>query len=299
MDESPSQDREISQTKGGSPYPLVSVITPVLNGIKYLETCIQSVLGQSYPHIEHILVDGGSTDTTLKMLSHYAASHPDRIKFISEPDRGTGEAVNKGIGMARGEIFGWLDSDGTYEQDAIKAVVEFFRSNPDAHFLFGEANYVNEAGEIIGKYPVKDFDMKEAIYDRCYMHLQSTFYRPEVIERVGLFNTMGNCYEFWVRVGKVFPMHRIDKVLANNRVDIDGIFYSPKLEKRKILRARLREDYLLCRQHGGSILAPRCRRYFVFMITDRLGIFSLISLPLQKLRRRHPFVDKMLRIFGV
>lgn len=177
------------ENKGTTDNPLVSVITTVLNGVKYLEICIESVLSQSYPYIEHVFVDGGSSDGTLDVLASYKAKYPNRIRFISEPDKGSGDAWNKGLRMAKGDIFGWLGSDDTYEPDAIMTVVDFFRSNPDAYFVYGGCNYINEKGEIIGKFPTKDFDLEEAINDACCIALPSAFYKREVIEKVGLVDT--------------------------------------------------------------------------------------------------------------
>ena len=293
-----SQRKGVEERRVITNNPLVSIITPVLNGIKYLETCIQSVLNQSYPYIEHIFVDGGSSDGTLDMLSNYKAKYPDRIRFVSEPDRGVGEALNRGLTMAKGEIFGWLDSDDVYEADAIMTVVEFFRSNPDAYFVFGEGNIINEAGEVIRKRLTKDFDLKEVINDKCYILLTSAFYRREVIERVGLFNTLGNDVDFWIRVGKEFQIHRIEKTLSNWRLHKDGISASREKNKMRMVKQKFREDYLLCRQYGGSIFAPRCRRYFMFVILDRLGLYYFVNFVILAKLRRYAFIDKVLRLLG-
>jgi len=290
--------KEIVERKAVTENPLVSIITPVFNGIKYLENCIQNVLSQSYPHIEHIFIDGGSDDGTLDMLNSYKNKYPDRIRLISEPDNGVGEAINKGLKMAKGEIFGWLDADSMFEPDAIITVVDFFRANPGAYFMFGESNIIDEAGKVVGKYLTQDFNLKEAIRDRCYIHVQSAFYRREVIDSVGPFNDLGNCHEFWIRVGAVFPMYRINKALSRNRLDKDGIFFSKEAGKRKVLRARLREDYEFCRQYGGSILSPRCHRYFLFLVLDRLGLYSFIASTVLSRRYRYPCLDKALRFLG-
>lgn len=231
MDDRVSQRKGVEERRTITNNPLVSIITPALNGIKYLEQCIQSVLNQGYPYIEHIFVDGGSSDGTLDMLSSYQTKYPDRIRFVSEPDRGVGEALNRGLKMAKGGIFGWLDSDDVYEPDAIMTVVEFFKSNPGAYFVFGEGNIINEKGGIIRKHLTKDFDLKEVINDKCYILLTSAFYRRGVIERVGLFNTLGNDVDFWIRVGKVFQMHRIEKILSNWRLHKDSISISGETNK--------------------------------------------------------------------
>ena len=296
--DSAPQCEDIGERKIMMDNPLVSIITPVLNGMKYLETCIQSVLGQSYPHIEHIFVDAVSHDGTLERLQRYGADYPGRIRIISEPDNGVGEALNKGFAMARGEIFGWLDSDGRYQPDTVEMVVNFYRGHPEAYFVFGDANHIDEAGDIIGKHPTRDFNLKEAINDRCYIPFQSAFHRREVIQRVGGFNPLGNSHDFWIRVGKVYQLHRIDRVLSNNRLVKDSIFFSRDPRQKRVLRDRLLEDYNLCRGNGGSMLAPRCRRYFIHKMLDRIGLYLLLAYPFEKLRQRNRFVYKLSRIAG-
>lgn len=293
MDDRLPLNETTGRTKSESANPLVSIVTPVRNGMKYLEGCIQNILNQSYPHIEHIFIDAGSTDGSLELIAEYQAAHPERIRFISEPDDGVGEALNKGFKMARGEIFGWLDSDGRYEPTTVETVANFFRANPEAYFLFGEANHINEAGEVIGRHPTKDFDMKEAINNRCYIPFQSAFHRRKVTETVGYFNPLGNSADYWIRVGKVFQIYRINKVLSNNRLVKESIFFSRDPRQRRILRNRLKEDYDLCRQNSGNILAPRCRRYFIFRIFDSIGLYLLLAYPLEKLRHRYRWADKI------
>ncbi len=257
--------------------PLVSIITPVRNGIKYLETSIQSVLKQSYPHIEHILVDGGSTDGTLEMLASYQARYPDRIRFISGTDQGVGDAVNKGFAIAKGEILGWIDSDDAYQPDAIQTVVEFFRANPAARFVFGGCNMIDEKGKFIRTMPTKDFDLYEAINDRHYVVFCAAFYKREVIEKVGALNNLGNDLDFWLRVDKVFQLYRIEPVLTNWRLHQDSISGSKEADKAGIRKARLKEDYLLSRQYGATIFSPRARRYYRFLVLDSLHLYPVVN----------------------
>jgi glycosyltransferase involved in cell wall biosynthesis len=290
-----SQPANTDGNKGTIDGLLVSIITPVLNGVKYLEDCIQSVLSQTYPHIEHIFIDGGSTDGTLEMLRSYQAKYPERIRVISEPDRSAGEAWNKGLRMAKGEIFGWLGSDDIYEPDTIQTVMEFFRKNPDAYFVFGGCNFINEKGEIIGKAQIKDFDLKEAINDTCYIPCPSAFYRREIIKKVGSMDTTINAcdLDYWIRVGKVFQIHRIEKLLSNFRLHKDSVSGSKEAGKMYAL-----EGYIISRRHGGRIFSPRARLYFMSVILDRLGLYYFALFVVAKLRR-YPFINKVLRMLGV
>ena len=266
-------------------YPLVSIVTPVLNGVKYMETCIQSVFNQTYSLIEHVIVDGGSTDGTVEILSSYQAKYPDRIRVISEPDKGAGEAWNKGLAMAKGEIFGWLGSDDIYPADAIMMVVEFFRANPDAYFVFGGCIYINEKGEMIRECQTKDFNLERILNDSCYVSTPSSFYKREVVEKVGFLDTWGNDYDYLIRIGKVFRIHRIEKILSNFRIHKESYSTGSSKEAR---RKCLREDWLVSRRHGGRFFSGYCRRYYKFIIIEGLRPF---------LSPVYPLIKKLLRRF--
>jgi glycosyltransferase involved in cell wall biosynthesis len=248
--------------------PLVSIITPVLNGIQYLETCITSILSQSYPYIEHIFIDGGSSDGTLEMLSGYQANYPERIRLISEPGMGVGDAWNKGLKVAKGNIFGWLGADDMSEPEAIQTIIDFFKEKPDAYFVFGDCNFINAAGEIIGKSQTHDFDLKEIINDRNVIPCTSAFYKREVIEKVGMLeNVIGSDRDYWIRVAKVFPIYRIERVLSSFRLHEGSATTGTDKEVRK---KHMRQDCLTTRRYGGSISAGYCRRYYWFVIIEGL-----------------------------
>ena len=286
MENSESQHKNIDEKKGSRDSPLVSIITPVLNGVTYLEECIQSVLNQSYPYIEHILRDGGSTDGTLEMLIGYQARYPDRISYLSEPGEDSGEAINQGWKMAKGDIFGWLGSDDIYEPDAIQTVVEFFKTNPEAYFVFGDCNIINEKGEIIGKRGTWDFNLNRLINVASMASPTSAFYKREVVEKTGPVDTKLRGFEFdyWIRVGTIFPIHRIDEVLSSFRRHKAGLN-----ALKEVNRLNFREDLLVSRRYGGSILSPLARRYYRTLIFDSLR---------PVLGFTYPFIKKVLRLKG-
>jgi glycosyltransferase involved in cell wall biosynthesis len=134
----------------GPEHPLVSVVTVVLNGRQYVESAIQSVLAQTYPGIEYLVIDGGSSDGSLEIIRKYR----ERIhRIVSEPDSGIYDAMNKGIRLSSGSLIGILNSDDWYEADAVAAAVAAWRRNPDAGIIHGrmamhaaDGTQVREAG---------------------------------------------------------------------------------------------------------------------------------------------------------
>ncbi len=260
-----------------SDIPLVSIITPVLNGVKYLETCIQSVLTQSYPHIEHIFVDGGSKDGTVEMLTGYQSMYPDRIRLFTELKKGPGPALNKGLRLAKGEIFGLLCSDDFYEPDAIMAVVDFFRENPGAYFVFGECNYIDNKGAVIKKIPSKDFDLKEIINEGCFVPTPSSFYRREVYEKVGNYiDFIGDDLDYLIRIADAFQIHRINKVLSNFRVH-EGSQTTGSNKNVQIMT--LRRGCIVSRRYGGRYFSGYRKRYYMVIIIESLRPIMGFSYP--------------------
>ena len=128
--------------------PLVSVITPSYQQGMFIEATIDSVKMQTYPHIEHIVVDAGSTDETLDVLKRHEGSYD--LRWISEPDKGQADAIRKGFAMAEGDIVCWLNSDDTYlTPSVISRVVEYFSDYPDADVICGGGAYIDEEGHWI------------------------------------------------------------------------------------------------------------------------------------------------------
>ncbi len=115
--------------------PLVSIVTPSLNQGRFIQETILSVKDQTYPNIEHIIVDGGSTDGTLDIIKKYEGTY--KMRWVSEPDSGQSDAINKGWRMAKGEILAYLNSDDTYMPWAVETAVELFSEHPDVAIIVG------------------------------------------------------------------------------------------------------------------------------------------------------------------
>jgi glycosyltransferase involved in cell wall biosynthesis len=224
--------------------PLVSVITPSLNQGRFIRACIESVRSQDYPRIEHIVMDGGSTDETLDVLRSYG----DRLLWRSGPDSGQAEAVNAGCRLARGGILGWLNSDDAYLPGAVSAAVEHLSAHPDVAVVYGEAYYIDPNGAVIGVYPTEDFSLHR-LSQACFICQPTAFIRRSALETTGMLDpSLQYCmdYELWIRLGRRYRFERIPRFLANSRRHADS--------KSFALRNRCFEEiYAVAKRSFGSV----------------------------------------------
>ena len=139
--------------------PLVSIITPTLNQGNFIAQTIDSVLAQDYANLEYLIIDGGSTDETLEILRGY----DNRIRWVSEADSGQSSAINKGWRKSNGEILAWLNSDDLLEPGAIQSIVAAFQQRPETAMVYGECDYLNQGGQIVGKYATHPWDYAELL----------------------------------------------------------------------------------------------------------------------------------------
>jgi len=161
----------------------VSIITVTFNSEKYLEDTLVSIFSQSYPDIESIVIDGKSTDGTLSILQKFQ----NKITYISEPDTGIYDAMNKGIELATGGIIGFLNSDDVlFDKEIIKKVVHSFSSDVDC--VYGNVILVNECNKIVRNYSSANFKLKDFEFGHMPPH-PSFYVRKEAFQKFGHYNT--------------------------------------------------------------------------------------------------------------
>jgi len=203
--------------------PKVSIITPSYNQAEFIERTIKSVLLQNYPNLEYIIMDGGSTDGTVEILKKYSK----KIIWRSEKDKGQGDAINKGLKLAKGEILGYLNSDDVLAPGVLKLVVGFFVKNPKKRWVFGKCRIVDEKDKETRKWitAYKNFWLKRYDYRTLlilnYLSQPAVFWRREAYEKIGQFDTKEYWeldYDYWLRLGKKYQPGFINQYLANFRV---------------------------------------------------------------------------------
>lgn len=199
------------------PWPRVSVVTPSFNQGQFIEETIRSVLLQGYPDLEYIIIDGGSGDASVGIIRKY---EPWLAQWVSEPDRGQSDAINKGWRRCRGDILAWLNSDDTYLPGAIRTQVNALCQHPECGIVYGDALHVDENGKTIYTWYGRPYSVIELL--RVSIPAQPTvFIRRTVVEKVGEINpnfkyTMDS--EYWVRASKVTDFWYEAKCIATYRL---------------------------------------------------------------------------------
>jgi len=186
----------------------ISILTPSYNSVKTIDQTIKSVQEQDYSDWEHIVVDGGSKDGTVEILKKYL-----HLKWISEPDRGQADAMNKAFALSTGEIIGYLNADDTYEKDLFKRVSRYFSENPDKKILIGNLMVNDGRQEVMIRPSLRLQKILEIWPCRFPLNSLSYFYKREVQERIGKFPvdlhyTMD--YWFLLRVYKTYAPGYLD-----------------------------------------------------------------------------------------
>jgi glycosyltransferase involved in cell wall biosynthesis len=257
--------------------PLVSIVTPSFNQSKYLEATIHSVLEQDYEQIEYLIVDGGSTDGSLEIIQ----KHAERLAWwVSEPDKGQTDAINKGFARSQGEILAWINSDDTYLPHAVREAVAYLHAHPEAGMVYGDANLVDEAGQVIGKFPARQTD-----YDRLrrgYVHIpqQAAFFRADLWRKVGPLDPsfyFAMDYDLWVRLAKISSLHYQPRLWANFRLHGSG---KSVISDERCWPEMLRVHY---REGGGKIhplvIKARLRPLLYAWLPQKLRIWVRSILP--------------------
>jgi glycosyltransferase involved in cell wall biosynthesis len=197
--------------------PKISVVTPSLNQGRLIEGTLRSIHDQAYPNLEHIVIDGGSTDETREVIGRYE----DKIAFwSSEPDEGQTHALVKGFSRATGDIFCWLNSDDLFASRTLWEVAGFFDSHDDVDFVYGDSQWVDVEGRFIK--PKREHRWNRFVWlnDHNYIPQPSSFWKANLYREVGGLDTsfdLAMDADLWIRFAEVTRPAHVSRIWSAMR----------------------------------------------------------------------------------
>jgi len=229
--------------------PSITIVTPAYNAVATIEETLASVRDQDYPGLEHIVIDGGSTDGTLDLLAEAPG-----VRWVSEPDEGLADAMNKGIAMASGQILGELNADDVFAPGALRAVGQGFLAHPDVEWLTGRCTIIDGRGEEIrrGVTAYKNALLRRYSFGLYLTHnfvsAPATFFRTDVLRALGGFDlryTASLDYDLQLKFARRGDPVVLDRELARFRM-VEGTISMSSFEHQ------FREHAEQARKHGDG-----------------------------------------------
>lgn len=211
--------------------PLISIVTPSFNSEKTIEECIQSIKKHADADIEHIVIDGCSTDNTISILKSHENAY--RLRWISEKDNGIADAMNKGFRMSQGLFIAWIDADNYYNAEILKTIIEKIKTD-EADIYCGYVEIVDKGTVTKVHKPVFPFSFKKSLtMSTSGIPVQpGVFFKKKLFDTVGGFDTtyrVAGDYDFWVKVLKLQPkISYIEKTFGFYRKEDTGASQSLK-----------------------------------------------------------------------
>ena len=201
--------------------PLVSIVTPSFNKGPYIEETLLSIRNQTYKNIEHIVIDGGSTDETLAILKKYS----NDLVWVSEPDKGQSDAINKGWKLAKGDLIAYLNADDTYLPDAVEIAVNYFMQHPETAMLYGDGILTDEKGKFLMNFTAGEFNLKNLVFCKDNILQPAVFLRKTVFDIIGDIDVdlhLAMDLDYWIRTGTRYNVKYIPKQLATAKIYKDA-----------------------------------------------------------------------------
>lgn len=237
--------------------PHLSIVTPSYEQREYLRETLDSVRRQSHPDVEHVVVDGGSTDGSVDLLADYAEAHGGadgyRLRWVSEPDRGQSHAVNKGVEMATGEWVGWQNSDDLYRPGAFETFARTVERTPDADVVYGDLDIVDREGRRVAtKYHTRPSAFVQRHWS-LFTATQCTFLRRSLFRELG---GLDESLEYAMDVDLFWRLIESDAELAYVPRALGAHRRQPASKSTVAGRAMNKEAAAVTRRYTGESVLP-------------------------------------------
>jgi glycosyltransferase involved in cell wall biosynthesis len=235
---------ESATSEASTIWPRISLVTPVFNSAKYIEQTIRSVLAQNYPNLEYFIIDGGSTDGSVEIIRKYESQISG---WVSEPDSGMYDAINKGFARTSGELMGWISATDQLHTGALAVVGSVFRDLPQVEWITGRPTGFSEDGMTVTILDVPRWSRKRFLAGaNRYIQQESTFWRRSLWEKAGSHvdasRRSGSDFELWLRFFHHAQLHSVDALIGGFRVHPDSDSISALDSYNRILEGHLAND---------------------------------------------------------
>ena len=259
-------------------YPKITIVTPVFNQVRYLEETIQSILSQGYPNLEYIIIDGGSTDGTVDIIKKYESNI---AYWVSEPDSGMYDALQKGFDHSTGEIMGWINADDLFFPNAFFAIAKVFLEHPNVNWITSHHAAINEDGWFVHTRPSTtyckyDFYLPTKPWHRDEIGQESTLWRRSLWVQAGSkMNTsmkLAGDYELWLRFFQYDSLYVVHSLFGIFRVRKGQL--SSDIERYWEEADKVTQEFPLSKEEQKIINTYMRRLKVMDFINHKLKIFN-------------------------
>jgi len=225
MTESITRIASADDVKHGGDWPRITLVTAVLNSARFIEQTMRSVLSQSYPNLEYFIVDGGSTDGTVDIIRRYER---DLVWWVSEPDQGHFDALNKGFARSSGSIMGWINGSDQLHVGSLFVVGSVFRTFPSVEWITGIPTTLNQDGMVVNVARLPRWSRIRFLAGaNRYIQQESTFWRRSIWDRAGGYmdasRRIANDFELWVRFFRHARLCSVNALIGGYRCHGDSV----------------------------------------------------------------------------
>lgn len=259
-----------------SSFPKISIVTVSFNQGQFIEDNIQSVINQNYPNIEHIIIDAGSTDGTLDILKKY----DKHLNWVSEPDKGQSDGLNKGFKKATGEIIGWFNSDDRVAPGALHKVARFFMENPGEIAVVGDQVIIDEEGCVLEIIKSRSYSFDYLVNHAKGITQNSTFFKEIIFKKIGFLNEdlhYAMDRDLFIRIAEIKTIPYLSESLGEFRIQKDaktaqGSYYFAK----DLIKIR--------KKYRGNYFSPGNKNDYYLILTEPLRRIGWLRKAIQKLK---------------